>query len=134
MSKRLGVIWDADPHTIAKIAILKNYLHAWFRILAKTRRGQTLLYVDGFAGPGYYKNHHEGSPLAALNTATGALTDLGSSCIAREIHCAFIEKEKLRFEEMCAAVEPFVRQSRLGVTRVQGECRRVFRHAPPGPY
>ena len=73
MSKRLGVVWDADPHTIAKIAILKNYLHVWFRILGKTRRAQTLLYVDGFAGPGYYKNHNEGSPLAALSTANGAI-------------------------------------------------------------
>jgi hypothetical protein len=28
MSKRLPLIWNADPHTIAKIAIFKSYLHA----------------------------------------------------------------------------------------------------------
>jgi len=137
MSKRLGVIWDADPHTIAKIAILKNYLHAWFRILGKTRHGQTLLYVDGFAGPGYYKNHAEGSPLAALNTAIGALEDLGPTCSAREIHCAFIEKEKLRFEEMREAIEPFVGRPSLGVTRVHGEFVEGIaevRSLVPGPF
>ena len=39
MSKRMPVVWDAAPHTIAKIAILRGYLKAWFRIL-------------GCAGPG----------------------------------------------------------------------------------
>lgn len=137
MSKRLGVIWDADPHTIAKIAILKNYLHAWFRILGKTRRNQTLLYVDGFAGPGYYKNHDEGSPLAALNTAVGAVAELGDGFIARSLHCAFIEKEKPRFEAMCEAVEPYANKDKIGVTRVRGEFATGIaevRQAVPGPF
>jgi len=33
--------------------MLKAYLNAWFRILGMKRRGQTILYVDGFAGPGF---------------------------------------------------------------------------------
>lgn len=137
MSKRLGVVWDADPHTIAKIAILKNYLHVWFRILGKTRRAQTLLYVDGFAGPGYYKNHNEGSPLAALSTAAGAIAELGDSFIARTLHCAFIEKEKPRFEEMCEAVEPYIGKTKIGVTKVHGEFATGItevRQAVPGPF
>ncbi len=137
MSKRLGVVWDADPHTIAKIAILKNYLHVWFRILGKTRRAQTLLYVDGFAGPGYYKNHNEGSPLAALSTAAGAISELGDNFIARSLHCAFIEKEKLRFEEMCEAVEPYVGKPKIGVTKVHGEFANGIaevKQAVPGPF
>ena len=137
MSKRLGVVWDADPHTIAKIAILKNYLHVWFRILGKTRRAQTLLYVDGFAGPGYYKNHSEGSPLAALSTAAGAIAELGDSFIARSLHCAFIEKEKPRFEEMCEAVESYVGKPKIGVTKVHGEFATGIaevRQAVPGPF
>jgi hypothetical protein len=46
-------VWDADSHTIAKTEMLKAYLNAWFRILGMKRRGQTILYVDGFAGPGF---------------------------------------------------------------------------------
>ena len=137
MSKRLGVVWDADPHTIAKIAILKNYLHVWFRILGKTRRAQTLLYVDGFAGPGYYKNHNEGSPLAALSTANGAIAELGDAFVARSLHCAFIEKEKPRFDEMCEAVEPYLGRSKIGVTKVHGEFVNGIeevKKAVPGPF
>ena len=63
------LIWDAEPHTIAKIAILKNYLFAWFQIFGRSRAGQSLLYIDGFAGPGHYTNYNEGSPVAALVAA-----------------------------------------------------------------
>ena len=52
MSKKLPTVWTATEHTKAKIAILKGYLDAWFRILGKTRKNQPILYVDGFAGPG----------------------------------------------------------------------------------
>jgi three-Cys-motif partner protein len=137
MSKRVGVTWDADPHTIAKIAILKNYLHAWFRILGKTRKGQTLLYVDGFAGPGYYKNHPEGSPLAALQTASDAVSDLGTGMLAHSLHCAFIEKVKARYDEMSEAVEPFIGRPKMGLTRVHGEFVNGIeevRRVVPGPF
>jgi len=64
MSKQLPVVWDAELRTVAKIAILKAYLNAWFRILGMKRPGQKILYVDGFAGPGRYRNYDEGSHLA----------------------------------------------------------------------
>ncbi len=50
----VGSIWEAAPHTIAKIVILEKYLTAWFQILGRTRKNQDLWYVDGFAGPGKY--------------------------------------------------------------------------------
>jgi three-Cys-motif partner protein len=52
--KKLPTIWNAPPHTIAKIEMLRAYLVAWFQILGRSRPGQDLLYVDGFAGPGEY--------------------------------------------------------------------------------
>jgi three-Cys-motif partner protein len=117
MSKRQPVIWDADPHTIAKVAILRGYLNAWFHILGATRRDEIILYVDGFSGPGYYRNHNEGSPLAAMRVAESALLNLGTKFIAREFHCAFIESDPARFKILCDAVQPYAVKPGIGLTR-----------------
>jgi len=117
MSKRLPVVWDADPHTIAKIEILKAYLNAWFRILGMSRRGEKILYVDGFAGPGRYRNHNEGSPLAAIRAAEKTIQNLGTKFVAAELHCAFIESHAQRFKVLSETVEPFNGKPRIGITR-----------------
>lgn len=137
MSKRLPVVWPADPHTIAKIAILRGYLNAWFRILGMTCRDKTILYVDGFAGPGYYKNHDEGSPLAALRAASDTIASLGQEFIARELHCAFIERDRERFKVLCEATAPYDAKPRAGLTRKN--CDFVagiaeIRKEIPGPF
>lgn len=62
------ITWKLDPHTKAKHIILKRYLDAWFPILANARKGG-LLYIDGFCGPGSYKDGEDGSPLIALKSA-----------------------------------------------------------------
>jgi three-Cys-motif partner protein len=137
MSNRLPAVWDADPHTIAKIAILKGYLNAWFRILGKTRKGQTILYVDGFAGPGYYRNHDEGSPLAAIRAAESALQSLDSDFIADKLHCAFIESRADRFRVLNDTVSPFVGKAKLGITRAHCEFVdgiELVRKEVPGPF
>ena len=72
---------ECGPHTIAKIAILKGYLKAWFRILGARRPGELILYVDGFAGPGHYRNHDEGSPLAALRALRERLARLARTLL-----------------------------------------------------
>ncbi len=137
MSKSKPTIWSADAHTIAKIAILKGYLKAWLRILGTTRRGQTILYVDGFAGPGHYKNHEEGSPLAALRVAEAAINELGTSFIARKIECAFIEASPARFEELEETVAPFEQNKKLGVTKIHDNFElglQLLRKEFPGPF
>lgn len=118
MSAKLPSIWDADPHTIAKIAILKGYLQAWLRILGSTRKDETIVYVDGFAGPGRYRNHEEGSPLGALRVAASAITGLGSKFIAKQLHGAFIEKDGARFKVLEEVVAPFEKSGSLGVTKL----------------
>ena len=30
------ILWEIEPHTLAKHEILKNYLQAWFLILGRT--------------------------------------------------------------------------------------------------
>lgn len=104
-SKKFPTIWNAPPHTIAKIEMLRAYLVAWFQILGRSRRGQDLLYVDGFAGPGEYSNYPTGSPLAALSAAKEALELTGSQWIAGKIHCAFIESDTDRYNHLGQKIE-----------------------------
>jgi len=137
MSKRLPKVWSAEAHTKAKIAILKSYLHAWFRILAMRWRNQTILYVDGFAGPGRYTNHEEGSPLAAVAAAKSTIADLGAQFIAQGLHCAFIEKDSDRYEILKEALAPHFSQPKLGLSHHHCEfvdgIERVRREVP-GPF
>jgi len=98
--KKFPIVWKAEPHTIAKIEILKAYLVAWFQILGRSRRNQDLLYIDGFAGPGEYTNYTEGSPLAALTAARTAIERTGNHWLAGAVHCAFIEDNPRRFEHL----------------------------------
>lgn len=46
--------------------VLKAYLQAWLPVMGLSNDGITL--IDGFAGPGEYKNNEPGSPLIMLNT------------------------------------------------------------------
>ena len=63
-----SVLWEADPHTLAKHHILKYYLAAWAAVFWRSPQipGKDLLFEDGFAGPGEYSGGHLGSPLVAL--------------------------------------------------------------------
>src|SRR6476619_7245491 len=82
-----GTIWPADRHTLAKIEILKGYLNAYFPILGRSKRGQNILLVDGFAGPGEYTNASEGSPVAALRTAAASIAKIGGEWVAGDVTC-----------------------------------------------
>ncbi len=62
-----SILWEADPHTIAKHRILQAYLEAWAPILLQSHMGR-IVYIDGFAGSGEYTNGYEGSPIIALKT------------------------------------------------------------------
>ena len=60
-------LWELDPHTKAKHEILRRYLAAWFPILGTYH--SRIVYIDGFSGPGRYKNGEPGSPMIALDVA-----------------------------------------------------------------
>lgn len=92
-----GVLWDAEPHTRAKIEIVKGYLYRWAVILGQSF--PELTYIDGFAGPGEYKNRIFGSPVAgleALNQAKAATP----KWVAGTPRVLFIEKDVKRFEHL----------------------------------
>jgi three-Cys-motif partner protein len=101
------VRWKAQPHTLAKIQILKTYLHAWFQIMGRSQPGKDLLYIDGFAGPGSYTNAPEGSPLAALSALREVKLAAGGGWRAGKVHIALIEEDKNRFAALVEAVRPY---------------------------
>src|SRR5882762_9188635 len=100
MSAKQSTVWEAEPHTIAKIAMLRSYLHLWFAILGARFPGKDLWYIDGFAGPGEYTNYPQGSPIAALAAAEAARAKVDSRWVARDIRCLFIEEDRARFEHL----------------------------------
>jgi len=91
---KLPTVWKAEPHTIAKVEILREYLIRWFQIMGMAKPGRDILYIDGFAGPGHYTNYDQGSPIAALRAAAIAYNsrvagkDSGKR-VAGDIYCAF---------------------------------------------
>lgn len=48
-------IWTAKPHTLAKIEIVGGYAYRWAKIVGSSFPS-IITYIDGFAGPGEYKN------------------------------------------------------------------------------
>jgi len=105
MSGNSSGLWKAQPHTIAKIKLLESYLYKWFAIIGRTYRKQSIVYIDGFCGPGRYKNYDKGSPLAAVNAANKAIKELGPSWVAGKVDLFFIDEntEAIRNLEMLLA-------------------------------
>jgi three-Cys-motif partner protein len=85
-------IWEADPHTLAKIEIVRRYLYLWFTILSSNPANKTLVCIDGFAGPGEYTNNDSGSPIAALDAAVRAVSAARGRMNRTRLEFLFIEK------------------------------------------
>jgi three-Cys-motif partner protein len=111
-------MWHPDPHTLAKHAILKEYLKAWLPIMSNiTGR---ILYIDGFAGPGKYLDQDnqptiDGSPLIAINAARRHRFQLNAEIIflfieARPDRCEYLKDllskitlpNNMRYEVRCS--------------------------------
>jgi len=90
VQKKIPTIWPIGPHTKAKHQILEEYLKAWFPIIG--RWASRIVYLDGFAGPGIYKDGEYGSPVIAIKTAIEH-TMLKSTT---NITFGFIENDKKR--------------------------------------
>lgn len=87
-------IWDIEPHTLAKHEILRRYLGAWFPILSKFN--DRVIYIDGFCGPGRYRNGELGSPIIALNEALKHQQRLNG----RKVTFLFIDERPDRIEHL----------------------------------
>jgi len=99
-----SALWEAKPHTLAKIEIVRRYLFLWFLILGTNPRHKRLAYIDGFAGPGRYSNSEQSSPIAALQAAKTAIERPGSKLENVEFSFLFVEKRKEFVENLESVV------------------------------
>jgi three-Cys-motif partner protein len=99
-SDKLPTIFECEPHTAAKHAILRAYLAAWFPILASIKKAKRVLFVDGFAGPGEYTKGEPGSPAIAIQIALEH-----RARFRVPVRLAFIEADKDRHAHLCGVVE-----------------------------
>lgn len=61
---------DIQNHSEIKLSILKEYTIPWMRRVILNKFGpRKCLIIDGFAGPGKYKNDIDGSPLILIKNA-----------------------------------------------------------------
>lgn len=115
MSTVKETVWEIQPHTEAKHAILKHYLGAWFPILANGKE-KRIVFVDGFAGPGIYKKGEPGSPIVALDTARTHKLKLNA-----ELFFWFIEAREDRYESLVRELGP-LKQSLPANFKIHHEC------------
>ena len=141
-SKKFGVIWKAEPHTLAKITILETYLQIWFQIMGRSMPGTDIFYVDGFAGPGEYENYPKGSPIAAIDSAKAALALSGGQWRAGDIHCTFIESDENRFNHLQQVLGQTEISQKIkihlipksfsdGIAQLKSEIPRMFSNTSP---
>ena len=123
MDSKIGTIWPIKPHTQAKHEILRYYLGAWFPILATAHR--RLLYIDGFAGLGEYKDGEDGSPIIALKVARDHVLKSKLQRPGMELVFFFIELDEARFQNLERKLAELQLPSNF---RVEKECDS-FEHA-----
>jgi len=93
-----NVLLEFHPHTHAKHEILRRYIAAWMPILTIGGFHGRILYIDGFAGSGQYKDSDElGSPQIALDSVLGNKV---FDKIKSEIGMIFIEANGKRAEHL----------------------------------
>lgn len=109
-----STIWKMPRHTKMKHVILSDYLKGWYPILCSFNR--RILYIDGFAGPGIYKNGEKGSPIIALDCARNHIIELKS-----EIVFVFIEAKEDRCESLKSIIEKMELPDNFKVEVVCGE-------------
>lgn len=91
--------------TQVKHQILEKYLNVYFHILMN--RHSSLMYIDGFSGPGKYRSGSraiDGSPLRILNLIAS------SDKFSPAVSTMFIEDDRALFKELESNIESFYTQ------------------------
>ena len=96
-------LWPLDDHTKGKHLVLQQYLNAWLPIMSKYN--DRLLIIDGFSGPGIYKNGEPGSPIIMIDTF---LNHAHKQLFCNEVIFFFIESNSERAEHLnCLLTEKY---------------------------
>lgn len=111
MTDKLPTVWEADPHTLIKHAILRQYLNRWLPILTRQAKklgvqSREILFIDGFAGPGEYKGGEPGSPVIALKAAIDHAVQFPSP-----VRMLFIEHREDRFGRLQQVIAPLLQKA-----------------------
>lgn len=93
--KPSDVLWPRSRHTAAKHQLLVGYLNAWIGILGSW--AEHVLLVDGFAGPGVYKDGEPGSPMLMLDAF---LRRKDRAALKPVFHYLFIEQNDERHRHL----------------------------------
>jgi three-Cys-motif partner protein len=99
-----------EPHTLLKHAILRAYLNAWaMKLLLWGRAGDTVYFVDAFAGAGQDNEGRPGSPLIAARIAAGVPTAIERVGPGRQgrMRVRAIEQHAGRYAALAGLLEPF---------------------------
>lgn len=86
------VVWPAQPHTLAKHSVYRQYLSKWMPIMIYSWKGN-VTYAEGHAGPGIYEGGEPGSPVIAFQTL---IRDPDLRMRARDLRFLFVERDKRR--------------------------------------
>ena len=105
-------------YTEIKLRILGRFLTPWSAKLGyqASKGGGVIWYVDGFAGPGQYKDGRDGSPLLALRRAN----HINMEKRPYELSCFFVEKDHNNWRNLSEISEPFKRDG-IKVRNERGE-------------
>src|SRR3989344_3107214 len=114
MGKITTTIWDMEPHTQAKHAILRKYLDAWLPILSSWSKKVNI--IDGFSGPGQYRGGQDGSPIISINAVKEHKIPLSS-----KIFFLFIEKDRDRYDFLDQKLKNFTIPENVEYSCVCGE-------------
>lgn len=104
------VLWEKETHTEAKHRVLAKYLDGWFPIMAnltlkhsKPTKPPQILVIDGYAGPGQYKDKSVGSPLIMLRRLLNQPQfDRWQSIEFKFLFVEACERRAIHLEEMLA--------------------------------
>lgn len=120
MSKIKSTIWPIEPHTEAKHAILRKYLDAWLPIIS--RWNGRVLYIDGFAGPGEYKDGEDGSPIIAIKAI---LEHRQNHQMSVEFNFLFIEDDNDRCEYLKSKLDALKLPTKIKYQCIRGRFDKV---------
>lgn len=109
---------ELQEHSQIKLRILGDFLVPWASKLgAKVRgRGQSQIwYLDGFAGPGRYKDGSNGSPIVGANRALQVLSKKEGHILG----CINVEKHRSKFRLLQDSLAGF-RQRGIPIHNIHG--------------
>ena len=101
----VGFFDNLRDYTEIKLRILRRFLTPWSAKLGYWAQGRNgmIWYVDGFAGPGKYKDGNDGSPLLGLRRAK----QIRMEKRGYELACFFVEKNRNHWCNLHDVSEPF---------------------------